>query len=159
MKRTILALLIIFMMGCIPATPVTPDTEIADIRWWDLRACLDDVQTCNEYFFDNETVILGGHNLVVVLNAFLTSEAIRNLNGDEPVQFQYDAFGLPIIRPTSDAPDPTDMSNWDFSACFEDFKSFGTCWDLLSDNKDLILGGQSFLDVVLGVWQEAEAQK
>jgi len=44
----------------------------------------------------------------------------------------------------------SDVSGWDLSACGEDFDSFSVCSDLFFDNEELILGGETLIDVLLG---------
>jgi len=38
-----------------------------------------------------------------------------------------------------------DISGWDLSACWD---GFGTCYELFSDNQEMILGGQSAVDAL-----------
>jgi len=45
----------------------------------------------------------------------------------------------------------SDLGGWDMSACWN---GFDTCYELFSDNQDVILGGQQAIDVRLfGVGQ------
>lgn len=41
------------------------------------------------------------------------------------------------------SPNPADINNWDFSACFEDFDSFDTCWTFALENSDMFVGGEN----------------
>lgn len=49
----------------------------------------------------------------------------------------------------------TDISGWDLSACWS---GFGTCYELFTDNQEMILGGQTMIDVALGAAAQGQPQ-
>ena len=53
-----------------------------------------------------------------------------------------------VPTPTADAPNPADITNWDFSPCWASWEGFETCKALLTHNQEVILGGYTFLDVL-----------
>lgn len=150
MKRCATLAIALLACGC-GAVPRPNPTDQADIRNWDFTACLDDVDTCSGLLWDNQEVILGGYTFIGLLIAgFGTDEEAK-----ETGTLAADDVDLGFLPPpTPDAPDQTDIREWDFSACLEDWESFGTCSELLTDNAEIILGGRSWVDALVDAWRE-----
>ncbi len=140
MRYTMFALTVACLTGCTAVQGPDP-TDKSDIRNWDFSACLSDVDTCTDLLLDNQEVILGGHTLVgfIIAGFGVPAQAID--------------LGFLPPPPLSDAPDQADVRSWDFSACFDDIESFGTCSDLLLDNAGIILGGLPFVESVVDGWE------
>ena len=138
-KCTILLMAGCLFTGC--GTPVPGGSE-GDIRGWNFTACLDKLDTCPDLLLDNQEVILGGHTFIELLVLQLATGAF------EPGSFE-EALLSALFPPPTEIPDPVKISNWDFSQCLESFDDFNVCKDLFFDNADLILGGQSFVEVLV----------
>lgn len=148
LMRHAIACLTLTLGGC-AALPSPDPTDQSDIRNWDFSACLDDTDTCVDLLLDNQEVILGGHTLVSFIIEGLKLGTTRG-----GAQIDFDLGGSGFLPPpqTPDAPDQADIRSWDFTACLDDFESFGTCSDLLLDNAEIILGGRSLVEAIVDGW-------
>lgn len=148
-----LAIVCLAMIGC-DAIPRPNPTDQSDLRNWDFSACLDDIDTCADLLLDNQEVILGGRNLIgFIIGGFAPSTKAESKDSTALAQIDLGSVFLPPA-PLPNAPNQADIRNWDFSACLDDFESFGTCSDLLFDNAEIILGGRSLVETIVDSWKK-----